>query len=341
MYNRKIMENREHDEWLKNLPAQTEKLAFDSSEMIRCEKCERSNPPNRLKCVYCGAELNVSEAQIQNVQPNLRKLEAWEKGFNLIILPNEQKTGDINFAGVAKLLKIEPDVLRQIVELKKALPLARVESQTEAEITKRILAEYKIETRILSDEVLASEKPPNRLRGIEFFDEKLVLILFNRDEIVEIANDDLALIVAGAVSERKIQATEKHNKKGENKILDTTEIASDETLLDIYSRSDANGFRIWTKGFDFSGLETEKGILAKDNLKKLIDRLLHTAQNARFVDDYRKVREVLADVWEVEQKNESQGLKRESFGKFNLGSVTTVNNLSQFTKYSRLQWHLL
>jgi hypothetical protein len=336
------MENREHDEWLKDLPAQTEKLAFDSSEMIRCEKCERSNPPNRLKCVYCGAELNVSEAQIQHLQPNLRRLEAWEKGFNLIFTsPNEQNNGEINFAGIAKLLKIERGVLQLIVELKKALPLARVETETEAEITKKCLTDFGIETRILCDEILASEKPPSRLRGIEFFDEKIVLILFNKDEIVEIANDDLALVVTGAVSERKIQATEKHNKKGENKILDTTEIASDETLLDIYSRADANGYRIWTKGFDFSGLETEKGILAKDNFKKLVDKLLRTANDAKFVDDYRQVREVLANVWEVEQKNESQGLKRESFGKFNLGSLTTVNNLSQFTKYSRLQWHLL
>ena len=167
------------------------------------------------------------------------------------------------------------------------------------------------------------------------------MILFNKDEIVEIANEDLTLLVTGAVFERKIEAVEKHNKKGENKILDSTEIASDETLLDIYSRTDSSGFRIWTKGFDFSGLENEKGILAKDNFKKLIEKLLRTAPNAEFVDDYRQVREVLADVWEVEQKNASQGLKRESFGKFNLGSVTTVNNLSQFTKYSRLQWHLL
>ncbi|MDQ3181646.1 MAG: hypothetical protein M3Q33_14140 [Acidobacteriota bacterium] len=29
------------------------------------------------------------------------------------------------------------------------------------------------------------------------------------------------------------------------------------------------------------------------------------------------------------------------FRTFNLGKVTTINNLSQFTKYSRRHWHLL
>lgn len=335
------MENQEREEWLKDLPVQAEKLAYDADEMIRCGKCERDNPPNRLKCVYCGAELKISEAQSQKIQPNLRKLESWEKGVNLIVLPEEQNIGETKFGEIAKLLKIEREVLEHILKSKKKLPLARIESETEAEITRNHLFEFGLETRILSDENLAIEKAPQRLRGIEFFDDKIILILFNKDEIIEIANKDLALLVTGAVFERKIEAVEKHNKKGENKILDSTEVASDETLLDIYSRADSNGYRIWTKGFDFSGLEAEKGILAKDNFKKLVEKLLHTGESAAFVDDYRQVREVLAEVWEVEQKNESQGLKRESFGKFNLGSLTTVNNLAQFTKYSRLQWHLL
>ena len=341
MYNKKIMENAHLDEWGNELPIQTENIAFKSDEMVGCAKCERANPPNRSNCIYCGAELEILEVQSRRPKPNLRKLEFWEKGFNLIFTPNSQISSAEKRAEIAKLLKMEREVLDKIIETGKTLPLARAESEKEAENARNWLLELGVETRILSDEILAIEKPTKRLRGIEFFDDKLILIFFNQDEIVEISNEDLVLTVTGAIMERKITATEKYNKKSENKILDATETASDDALIDIYDRRDSLGYRILAKGFDFSCLEAEKGILAKDNIRKLAGKLREVAPNAEFVDDYLQNRELLATVWEVEQKSDSQGLKREGFGKFSLGNITTVNNLSQFTKYSRLHWHLL
>lgn len=188
---------------------------------------------------------------------------------------------------------------------------------------------------------MATDRPTRRLRGAEFFGDRLILKFFNQDETVEILWVDLALIVAGAVFERRIEATEKYNKRGDNEILNQTETASDEILIDIYSRTDRLGFRIYAKGFDFSCLGADKEFTAKDNIKKLAEKLRRFAPNAKFVDDYLSNRNLLANVWEVEQKTASQGLKRESFGRFNLGNLTTVNNTAQFTKYSRLQWHLL
>jgi len=335
------MENRQPDDWLKDLPVQTENIAFKPDEMITCAKCERLNPPTRLKCFYCGDELAVTDAQGKFIKPNLRKLEIWEKGFNVIFTQSSQALDETKLAETAALLKLEKDILEKLTESTSPLPLVRVESQREAEVLQTRLREISVETLILSDETLAVEKPPRRLRGIEFIDDKLILILFNQDEIIEIQSDDFALIVTGAISERKIAATEKYNKKGENKILDTSETASDETLIDIYSRRDSAGFRIYSKGFDFSCLGEAKEILAKDNIKKLVDKLRDYAAQAKYVDDYLPNRSILANIWEVEQRTDSQGLKREGFGKFNLGNVTTVSNLSQFTKYSRLQWHLL
>ncbi len=341
MYNRKIMEKNQPDDWLKDLPVQTENIAFKPEEMISCAKCQRRNPPNRLNCFYCAGELEISAAQSQFLKPNLRKLEAWEKGFNIIFLPNSQLVDNTKIGEIARLLKIENEALNKIILANNSLPLARAESQKEAEIAQAGLHELGVETTVVSDETLEIEKPTKRLRGIEFFDDKLILILFNNDEIVEVLADDLALIVTGAVFERRIEATEKYNKKGDNKILDTNETASDETLIDVFSRQDSIGYRIYAKGFDFSSLEAEKEMLAKDNIIKLAEKLRRFAPNVKYVDGYLTSRNFLANVWEVEQRTDSQGLKRESFGKFNLGNVTTVNNLSQFTKYARLQWHLL
>ena len=329
------------EEWLANLPAQTENSGFRSEEMIGCAKCARTSPPINLNCFYCGAELEISEAQKRFLRPNLRKLEAWENGFNVIMQPVEPNFEAAKIAEIARILKIEKEVLRKIIEAGTALPVARAESEQQAEIARNWLRHFAVESLIVSDENLNPEKSPRRLRGVEFFGGNLILVLFNRDEIVEIERENLALIVTGAIFERKIEATETYRKKGENKILETTETASDESLIDVYSRHDSIGYRILAKGFDFSCLESEKEVTAKNNLKKLAEKLRQMAPNAEFVDDYRRVRDCLATVWEVAQKTASQGLKRGGIGKFNLENVTTVNNLSQFTKYSRLRRSLL
>lgn len=335
------MEESNSDEWLKNLPVPSENIGFPTEEMIRCAKCQRTNPPNRLKCFYCAAELEISEAQSKFLRPNLRKLESWEKGFNLIIKPIKGTFDKAKIPEIAKILKLEKEALQKIIEAEKDLPAARAESEKEAEIARKYLENFGIESKILSDENLSVDKSPRRLRGIEFFGDKLILILFNQDEIAQISAEDLSLIVTGAVFERRINATEIYNKKGENKLVDSTEIASDDALIDVYSRGDSIGYRIAARGFDFSCLEAEKGMLAKDNIKKIAEKLQLFAPKAKFVDDYLKVRELLATVWEVDQKSESQGLKRDGIGKFNLENLTIVNNLSQFTKYSRLQRNLL
>lgn len=336
-----MMEEKYPDEWLKNLPLQSEDIAFKPEEMIQCLTCARANPPTRLNCFYCGAELEIGDEQRQLLKLNLRKLEAWEKGFNLIFLPAPETAAEINAAEISRLLKAETEFTNEILTSKTPLPIARAESEKEAEITQTRLRETGVETLIVGDENLKIEQSPRRLRGIEFFDDKLILILFNQDEIVEIADEDLSLIVTGATFERRIEATEKYNKKGENKILETSETASDEQLIDLYSRNDSIGYRIWAKGFDFSCLDDEKGILATENIGKLVGKLRLIHPNVKLIDDYLRVRDKLSAIWEVEQKTDSRGLKREGFGKFNLGNLTTVNNLSQFTRYSRLQWHLL
>lgn len=328
-------------ERLENLPLQSESPAFRAEEMILCGKCRRTNPPTRPDCFYCGTELEFSEEQSEFLKLNLRKMENWEKGFNLIFLPDSQIFDNAKLQEIAKILRCEKEFLQKLAAAEKPLPLARVETEREAEIFQTRLRGIGIETLIVGDESLAIEKSTRRLRGIEFFGDKLVLILFNQDEIVEIANEDLILIITGAIFERKVEAVEKRGKKGENKILQSTETSSDEFLIDIYSREDPIGCRIFAKGFDFSCLAAEKGILAAENLKKLAGKLRENSPEAKFVDDYRQVRESLGNVWQVEEKTDSQGLKREGFGKFNLENITTINNLSQFTRYSRLQRHLL
>lgn len=327
------------EEWLKDLPAPTENPAFKPEEMIVCQKCARANPPNRLQCLYCAAQLKYDDGK-NHFRPHLRRLEAWEKGFNVIYSPSEMRFDKDAARGIAKTLNLETEIFERIISGNKPLPLARAESEIEAQTVGDILREAGIASIVLSDETLAAEHAPRRLRGIEFDADKIILILFNRDEIFEIANEDLILIVAGAMFERKIAATEKYSNKGDNEIVKTTEMATDESLIDIYSRADFIGCRIFAKGFDFSCLAAEKEMFTAENLKKLVRRLRELAPNVSFNEDYPAARESLKTIWEVEQKVDSKGMKRKSFGQFNLENTTTINNLSQFTKYSRMQRNL-
>lgn len=328
------------EDWLKNLPVQAEDFAFKPEEMILCDECKRTNPPTRLACFYCGKELEISEAQSRQIKPNLRKLESWEKGFNLIYAPSAKILDEANLTEIAKLVNLEKTMLEKICAAKTSLPVARIESEKEAKIVQNRLCENGFETFVLSDENLVGNKPPRRLYGLEFWNDKLILIFFNSDEIAEVALKDVVLIVSGAIFERKTESLEKR-KKGENTLLKATETASDEMLFDIYSRESPNGYRIFAKGFDFSCLEAEKEMLAKDNLKKLARKLQNLAPNAKLIENYLQIRESLGSVWEAEEINDAKGVTRRSFGRFNLGNTTIVSNWTQFNKFSRLQWYIL
>lgn len=339
----KVMEKKvkeiHPDQWLKDLSAETPMQTFGSEEMIACEKCGRKSPPTRLKCLYCGTELKVSAEQTEFIKPSLRKLEEWEKGFNLIFQPRESISE--RFEEIANLLHLEKDSVKNIVENKISMPLARTESKTEAEVLLHKLKELNVESKIISDENLNLEKMPRRLRGLEFYEDRLILILFNADEIAEIPYQEITFIVTGTYFERKIEATESLKKKDEKKILESAEISTDEMLIDIYSRDDSLGYRIESKGFDFSCLEKEKTLFAKENMPRLANKLRSVSPNAQFNDSYVKIRSEIGKVWTVSERNDSLGLKRQGIVGLKRTNVTTVNNLNQFTRYSRMLWQLL
>jgi hypothetical protein len=331
-----------HDnQWLKDLPLTKNATGFTAEQLVNCEKCSRQNAPNRLNCMYCGEALPISAENEANINPRLRKLEPWEKGFNIIILPNGLIYDDTKYFEVANLLRIEADGLQKIVETNKALPIARCDTVYTAEKVSEGLMKSSVSVKILSDEDLRIETPTRRLRSIEILPDRLKLRLFNVEETHEILLEDLALIVIGAIFERKISAVERYSKKDENKTLQSNELSNDEPIIDIYSRTDGIGYRIFTSGFDFSCVGEKKSLLAVENIKILQQVLREIGKNTKFNDSYAKVRHALGQVWETEETKDSKGLKGSAFGSFNVENITTINNLQQFTKYSRLQLQLL
>ncbi|CAN5517442.1 hypothetical protein BH18ACI3_BH18ACI3_12020 [soil metagenome] len=326
--------------WLKDLQIQSESTAFKPEEMVSCQKCGKSNPPTRLSCFYCSTELHLPAQHMHLAKLNLRKLENWEKGCSIIYLPVIEGRTEVDFRDIARQLSIDTEALRLICELKSPAPIVRLESAREAEAFTQNFAQSGLRFLIVSDEILLADKPPVRLRSLEFGGESLALVYFNTGEKKIVPYEELSLIVTGAVFESKIESVEKRKKK-EIKVLRETETSSDEAVIDFYSAADPFGYRIPLKGFDFSCLGAEKGLLAAENMRKLVSKLRTFAPSARFVDDYLANKELLDTVWEIDRRKDFHGLQRTGFGRKDFTNVALSNNLQQFTKYSRLQRHLL
>lgn len=318
----------------------SEPIAFEAGELVVCKNCGRKSPPNRFDCMYCAAKLEIAGRDSETIKLNLRPLESWEKGFNVIYLSGPASLSNADLASVSRLLERNVEGLRAMLDAGKPLPLARVESDEAAVIIEARLRELDIECRTISDEALNADTLPRRLRRIEISDDKLILVDFNNDTTFTIGREDLALIVVGEIFETRSESSEKR-KKGKTNVLDKTETSADEIVIDLYAASDPIGFRIPMTGFDFSCLGEDKGILARENIRALAVSLKEFAPNARLDKDYHEIKDLLNDVWEIEQRKDSKGLRRHNFGKLGMGHIESRNNLKQFTKYSRLQWHLL
>jgi hypothetical protein len=340
----KIMDERSGDkeQWLKDLPLTAEKPGFKPDEMLLCEKCARSNPPNRLKCFYCGEQLKFGDTQAGSIVPNLKQMEVWEKGFNIILTNNGSiPHSEENISAAAKLLRRETLEIKNLLQKERPLPIAKAELAEEAGIIRQRLREIGFDSFVWPDEEIAPDSPPRRLRGLEFQDEKITFRLFNTNEAQAIPWDKLALIVTGSIFEKRVASSEKRKKNEEKQVTESSETSHDEPVIDIYSRKDNTGWRIMTRGFDFSCVGAEKSLLAGENMKKLVGLLKLRAANVKIDEGYLKVRAALGKVWQTEEKLASHKMQRESMGRFHFDNVMVSDNNAQFTKYSRLQWRLL
>ena len=316
---------------------QTEDIAFSSDEMVSCE-CGRMSPPNRFKCLYCGRDLDIRPDKAGFGELKLRRLEMWERGFNVVFLDHNEDAS-IDTGSIAAFLSLETKIIDAIFSGGLPLPLVRVESEKEADTIGRGLEQMGLNTMIVSDVDLASDRPPTRLSGMVFEPDSVGLRAFNTGDMAVVPTSDLVVLVSGSIETGRVEAVEK-KRRGSTEIIDEAATRSDEAILDIYARGYPLGFRVNLAGFDFSCLGPEKGLLAVENMTKLSSALRTHAPGAAFVDDYQKARPFLGDIWEVDIKRSPTGLQRSAFARRDYGSVTSSSNLDQFTRYSRLQRHL-
>lgn len=324
--------------WLKDFTDSTpESLQrFAPEQMIECGACRRPNPPTRLNCFYCGSRLEISEKNEKMIRPIFRKLENWEKGFNVVCFsasPEEISSADLK--AVAAFLNFEPETLKDLLEYKFPLPVSRVETAAEAEIVEKRLKDFNLNAFILSDEDLSPENPPRKIRALAFSDN-LIIRFTGSNESQNLNWQNFTVFVEGRIFESRREAVAQRKKGEAKEVGEASEFTDDERVLDFYDSQNPAGYRISARSFDFSCLGAKKSLLANENFEILLDELKRRATFAVFDRNYKTSRQLLNQVWDADERRDSTGLQHAGVGKINLGSVVTVSNQNQFNRYSRL-----
>jgi len=313
---------------------------FAPEQLVACERCSRTNAPTRMNCLYCGATMPRTEEGAALLRPTLRKLEEWEQGFNVVLLPRgAQGIAAEWLAEAASLLKLEVKHLKECFASRRALPVARTASAEEAGLILKRLGALGLPAEVFDDGALGFEVPQRRVRALEFEPDALVLWASREEAPGRVPWPRVALLARGRVTRRRLEVEERQGgfrRRGE--IVDSRELSTDEAALDLYAFEDGDGagWRLWADRLDYSCLGARKSLTAGENFKTLTEVLRARAEGAAFDDEYVRLRPLLAPVWPPAEQNESQGVRRESVGRYNREAVTVISNEAQFTRYTRL-----
>jgi hypothetical protein len=315
---------------------------FTAEELVACEKCARANAPTRMNCLYFGARLPVTEQNAALRRPVLKKLEEWESGFNVVIGPRARaELSPEEIAEAASLLRLDASRLTEMIESRRALPLARTSSTEEVELISKRLGALGLAVEVFTDEVLS--KQPARVRALALDDDDALVCHAGPDaEPRRLRWSGIALLVTGRIVTKRVEVAERQAKlSSRSRIVEARELATDEAVLDIYATDDReDGFRVMADSFDYSCLGASKRLLARDNFNALVESLRARAPHAAFDDEYARLRGLLSAAWPPSEHTGSLGLRRERAGRYNTEAVTTVSNEAQFTRYARLRWTL-
>src|SRR3982750_1298499 len=169
------MNEKEMESLLAAAPITEHVAGFSSEQMVACPSCSRKNAPKRLKCIYCGAILEG--AYFADVPLSHTQLEAWQKGWNVIIRPTGVELDDSILSKMVDEFSLEKGFLMNVISSSTPLPLACVGTEEEATIWSRRLKNYGLRSDVIADDALIQVRL-RRIREIRFRDTVLELVDF-------------------------------------------------------------------------------------------------------------------------------------------------------------------
>jgi hypothetical protein len=267
-------------------------------------------------------------------------LEKWERGYNNILLPPAANVNEASIAEAGELLRMRAEDLSRILASAVPLPLARAATIDEAQLVQRRLGQLGIDSRIMAD---AETGPAEiiKVRSLDIDDAGVYAYQTPETPSIHILWSQFLLFVIGRIVSKRVELKEQKAARSENRILSNSEFVTDETVIDFYSIEEPAPYRIAANSFDLSCLGAEKGLLAAENILRLLQLFRDRATQAVHDDSFNSVRKALEPVWPPEQQNASSGWRRERPGKYSIGSVTELSNETQFLRYSQLRRHFV
>ena len=280
----------------------------------------------------------MTEESARLRKPVLKPPEKHQTAYNNILLPSERDVPDEDLAQGADLLKLSTENLKRIIAEQIPLPVACTASREEAELVLNRLRDVGLQTIVLSDDELgASETSVKRIKSMTVDDEYATLQQAGTREQIEVHWRDIVLIVTGRLFTKRVEIQERKARSSENEIVHSSEFSNDEAVIDFYTSTHPQTWRINANGFDFSCLGIQKTLIANENISRLQQFIAASAPQAKVDDSYKRLRQMLDLVWTSQQETQSSGWRRERPGKLSVGLSTINSNEIQFTRYSRLQ----
>lgn len=265
---------------------------------------------------------------------------AKDDGYYLVLAPPPiSDFAEASLAEAASLLRLKVPELNRILGVGQPVPLSRVATSEEAALIGDRLRTLGIESVTVSNEDLHLEVAAKRIRALEVSGDSLSAFAAGSGEKLAARWGDVILIVAGRLVLNRVEVEER-KRRGRKQLVDSRHLSTDEPVLDLYTRSCDVNWRIGASNFDFSCLGSAKAATTFENFAALISLLRKRAADAQFDDSYILTRPALATVWPVQDQTRKGEWRRSGAGKFEVATVTTTDNETQFRRYSRLRHHL-
>jgi hypothetical protein len=308
---------------------------FSHEQMVTCESCLRANPPTRPTCLYCGATLPASSTlQTDEIEDTRKPVGASNGCYIVLTKGSDRHITESSLERVAGRLQLKLTDLQNALSAGGPLPLLQMAIEQAPKLIDELRA-LGLETVSISEDDLSSSQHPEKIRALEFSDRGLDGLTMRSGERLSATWNDLILIATGRLHSSNVEDVVRR-KRGGHKPLDRRELSADESIFDLYDRSGEVGWRIIAGNFDFSCLGERKGITAFENFRVLINLLRERARNLEVDESYPGVRPLLANVWPLVTNTRQGGWRRSGAGKYDMSTVTTTDNETQFNNYSRL-----
>jgi hypothetical protein len=262
-----------------------------------------------------------------------------KSGFYIVLAPGQsQALSESSLTEAAAVLDLKIADVKSAIGSGRPVPLARAATIQQATTIADRLVPQGIGVDIFREDTLNLDLPMSRVRALEFKEEGLTATPL-RGERISMKWDDLILIVTGRWLVTRVEI-ETRRRRSSEKPLGSRELSSDEPLMDLYSRSVDGGIRIYSSGFDFSCLGTEKAVTAFENFAKVLNLLSRRAPKVEIDETYQSLRAVLGSIWPFEPRTTKGESRRSGAGKVDVSTVTTIDNEIQFNSYSRLRQYV-